>query len=68
MLTSLIVAVLTLAIAGFLCWLIIKFIPMPAPFPQVIAAVVVFGVIIWLLYWFGIGDFDWSSMHAHHHR
>ena len=40
---------LTMAIIGFLAYLIVTYIPMPEPFRQVIIVVLVIMVIIWLL-------------------
>ncbi len=46
--------ILTLAIVGFLLWLILTYIPMPAPFKQVILVIVVIAVVLWLLNGFGV--------------
>jgi hypothetical protein len=50
---SLITLILTLAIVGFLLWLVLTYIPMPDPFKKVIMVVVVIAVILWLLNGFG---------------
>jgi hypothetical protein len=51
---SLIGLVLTLAIVGFILWLIVTYIPMPAPFKQIILVVVIIVVLLWLLSQFGV--------------
>ncbi len=40
--------ILTLAIFGFLVWVILQ-IPMPAPFKNIILGVVCFFIVVWLL-------------------
>ena len=42
-------ALLTLAIVGFVAWLVITYIPMPAPFKQVILVIIVIMLILWLM-------------------
>jgi amino acid transporter len=49
--------VLMLAVVGLFCWLIVTYIPMPAPFQKIIIAVVVIAVILYLLSYFGVYDF-----------
>jgi len=51
---SLINLVIVLALVGFLLWLIVNFIPMPAPVQKIIIAVVVVFVVLWLLQGFGV--------------
>lgn len=51
---SLITLILTLAIVGFLLWLIVTYIPMPAPFKQIIMVIIVIAVVLWLLNGFGV--------------
>ena len=46
---SIIVAVLCLAIVGFLVYLITKYVPMAEPFRQVIIVFVVVVLVLWLL-------------------
>jgi hypothetical protein len=52
---TLIGLILTLAVVGFILWLIITYIPMPAPFKNIIVVVVVIVLILWLLQAFGVG-------------
>ena len=47
--TSIVLALLMFALLGFLCWLIITYIPMPDPFKQVIVVVLVILIILYLL-------------------
>lgn len=46
---SLLSIVLVLALIGFILWLILTYIPMPAPFKSVITVVVVILLVIWLI-------------------
>lgn len=46
---NLIQIVVTLAIVGVLLWLVLTYIPMPAPFKTIITAVAVIAVVLWLL-------------------
>ena len=46
--------VVTLIVVGVLLWLALTYIPMAAPFPQIITAVVVILVVLWLLQVFGV--------------
>ena len=46
--------VLTLIVVGVLLWLVNTFIPMDGKIKQILNAVVVIAVIIWLLYGFGV--------------
>jgi len=46
--------VLTLIVVGVLLWLVNTFIPMDGKIKQILNAVVVIAVIVWLLYGFGV--------------
>ena len=46
--------VITLLVVGVLLWLFLTYIPLAAPFPKLITAVVVIVVVIWLLQVFGV--------------
>ena len=48
-LVGLVMLVLVLAIIGFILWLIVTYIPMPAPFQTVIIVIIVIVVVLWLL-------------------
>jgi len=48
--------ILTLALVGFIVWLIITYIPMPDPFKKVIIVIVVIILILYVLNVLGIGD------------
>ena len=39
----------TLAIVGFLLWIIVTYVPMPQPFQRVLIALIVLLVVIWVL-------------------
>jgi hypothetical protein len=43
-----------LAVIGFLLWLVLNFVPMPAIFQRLITAVVVICTVLWLLDVFGL--------------
>jgi hypothetical protein len=51
---SIITLIITLAIIGFLMWLVMTYIPMPEPFKKIIIVIVIFAVVLWLLYGFGL--------------
>ena len=53
-LTSLLTVLLVLAVFGLILWLILTYIPMPAPFKTVIIAVAAIVLIIWLVQWSGL--------------
>jgi 1-acyl-sn-glycerol-3-phosphate acyltransferase len=53
---SLISLVLTLVVVGVLLWLVNTYIPMDGKIKQILNAVVVIAVVLWLLYAFGILD------------
>ncbi len=44
---------LTIALAGFIVWLILK-IPMPSPFPEIIIGVVCVLLVLWALQLIGV--------------
>lgn len=48
-LTGIVVAILVIALIGFLVYLVTTYIPMPAPFKQVIIVVVVILLVLYLL-------------------
>jgi hypothetical protein len=54
-LTALLSILLGLAIVGLIVWLIVTYIPMPAPFKTVIIAIAAIVLIIWLLGWLPSG-------------
>lgn len=56
MTVGLIELVLTLALVGFLLWLVLTYVPMPDPFKKAIIAIVVVVLVLYLLRLFGIGD------------
>ena len=45
--------VLTLALLGFLVWLIVTYIPMPDPFKKAIIVIVVIVIVLYLIQLFG---------------
>ena len=49
MLESLIVVVLSIALVGFLVYLVTKYVPMAAPFRDVIVVVCVAVIVLWIL-------------------
>ena len=52
-----IVLLLTIAVIGLLTWLLVTYVPMPAPFRTIIIVVAVVVLILYLIGAFGIGDF-----------
>lgn len=46
--------IFVLAVCGFVLWLLMTFVKMQPPFPQIIMFVVVAGLIWWLLTKFGV--------------
>ena len=54
MLPPLISVILSLALIGFLLWVVITYIPMPEPFKRVIVVVVLVIVVVWLLRYLGV--------------
>ena len=51
---SLISLIVSLAVVGFLLWLVLTYIPMPEPFKMVILVIVVLVLVLWLLQVFGV--------------
>jgi len=51
---SIITLIITLAIIGFLMYLLLTYVPMPEPFKKIIMIIVIFAVVLWLLYGFGL--------------
>jgi len=47
--TGLLVLFLTLALIGFICYLILTYIPMPEPFKQILIVIMVILLILWLI-------------------
>ena len=45
--------IVVLAVAGFLCWLVLQ-IPMPAPFRNIIIGVMCLFLVLWLLQQLGV--------------
>ena len=50
----LLTVVLTLVVVGVLLWLVNSYVPMDGKIKQILNAVVVIAVVIWLLYAFGV--------------
>ena len=50
---SLVAMIVVLAVAGFLCWLVLQ-IPMPAPFRNIIIGVMCLFLVLWLLQQLGV--------------
>lgn len=48
--------ILTLALVGFIVWLIITYIPMPQPFKTIIIVIVAVFLILYVMRVLGIGD------------
>jgi hypothetical protein len=46
---SILVIILMLALIGVVLWAVLRFVPMPSPWPQVIIAVAAILVLLWLL-------------------
>jgi len=46
---GLLVLFLTLALIGFICYLILTYIPMPEPFKQILTVGMIIALIIWLI-------------------
>ena len=47
---------LTLAVVGFLAWLILTYIPMPEPFKKALIVIMVVVVVLYVLRVLGVGD------------
>jgi hypothetical protein len=41
--------VVTIAIVGFVVWLVITYVPMPEPFRRIVVALVILILLIWLV-------------------
>lgn len=53
---SLISLIITVAILGFLCWLVLQ-IPLPQPFRNIIIGIIILFMVLWVLQQFGfLGD------------
>ncbi len=48
--------ILSLALVGFLVWLIITYVPMPEPFKKAIIVIVVVLLVLYILNLLGFGD------------
>jgi len=46
--------ILSLALVGFVLWLVMRFVPMPAPYGQVMVAIVCILMVLWLLSHIGV--------------
>ncbi len=55
--------ILTIALVGLIVWLIVTYIPMPAPFKTVIMVVAAVFIILWLMSALGIGDVPIPHLH-----
>ncbi len=62
---SILTILLTLAIVGFVAYLIVTYIPMPAPFKQVILVVLVILLIVWLCNGLGLLGSINTPLHLH---
>ena len=51
---TLVTIIITLALVGFLSWLVITFIPMPAIFRSLIVGLLCLFMVLWLLQSFGV--------------
>ncbi len=56
--------ILGLALVGFLVFLIITYIPMPAPFKQVIVVIVVVMMVLYVLSALGVADIPLTRWHG----
>lgn len=52
---DLISIIITLAVFGFIAWLILTYIPMPQPIKQIVVVIMVIVLILFLLQLIGIG-------------
>ena len=46
--------IVVLALIGFALWAVITYVPMAAPFPQIITVIVVLCLVLWVLSMIGI--------------
>jgi len=53
----LITLIVTLAIVGFVLWLVVTYVPMPEPFKRALVVIVVLVLVIWLARGFFGGAF-----------
>ncbi len=56
--------ILGLALVGFLVYLIITYIPMPAPIKQVIIVIVVIFMVLYVLSTLGVADIPLTRWHG----
>ena len=54
MLPPLVSLILSLALVGFLLWLIVTYVPMPEPYRRLVVVVVVVLIVLWLLRLLGV--------------
>ena len=54
MLPPLVSLILSLALIGFLLWLIVTYVPMPEPYRRLVIVVVVILIVVWLLRLLGV--------------
>jgi len=52
---DLISLVLTLALVGFVLWLVVTYVPMPEPYRKAVIVLVVIVLVVWLIRALGIG-------------
>ena len=57
--------ILTLAIVGFILWLILTYIPMPDLFKKIIMVIVAILLILWLINVLGVSDMPMWHYHGH---
>jgi len=53
---SLIALILGLALVGLVLWLVVTYVPMPAPYKQALVIIIVILVVLWLIR--VVGGFD----------
>ena len=53
---ALVLTIIVIAFLGFCLWLLLTYVPMPAPVKTVIIALVVICLIVWVLDWAGFVD------------
>lgn len=54
--------IFTIVVLGFLCWLLITYVPMPAPFPALVVVVAVLIVLALLFGGGGLGGLHFGSL------
>lgn len=62
---SILSIILTLAVVGFILWLVVTYIPMPAPFKTVIVVIAVIALILWLVNGLGLVGGLNTPLHLH---